>query len=109
MGRVAACSRDDCSGSLAPLFDSESKEQDGYYCERCKTTYKDVETVNESLVGVEPTGRIDDRNELLEQKDKYEAILRQKNETLGLIRDLVADDKTELGAAIREALEGEAA
>lgn len=108
MGRVAMCSREDCSGPLAPLFEKDGTEA-GYYCERCKTTYKGIATVDEQLVGDEPTGRIDDRNELLEQQEKYEAIIRQKNDTLALIRDLVADDKTELGAAIREALEGEAA
>lgn len=105
MGRVAACSRDDCAGSLAPVFDNETKEQEGYYCERCGTVYETVETVNEALVGSGPKGRIDDRNELIVQKEKYEAEIREKNDRLRLIRDLVADDKSELGGAIREALE----
>lgn len=109
MGRVAQCSRENCAGSLAPVFDHETKDQAGYYCERCGTVYATLETVNETLVGAEPKGRIDDRNELIQQQEKYEEILREKDEVLGLIRDLVADDKSELGAAIREALEVDAA
>lgn len=108
MGPVARCSADDCSGSLAPMFNKDTKEVDDYYCTNCGVVYDRVASDDRGYFGVEPKGRVAEHDEFKLREQEYRQQIADLQDQLRQIDNLIDGDTTRLGKAIIEIRAGRA-